>query len=107
MKQENTALFAFLRRAEPQKALSLAQKCWTWEHLCGNKDGVWVFATGGGSENEEIIEALLQNPRVFLCYRLSLVGGFYVFVTTKEADKFVGALREKITSTLWDFVRKK
>jgi hypothetical protein len=43
-------------------------------------DGVWEFATGGWSGNEEIIQALENNFMFWgMCWQLSRRGGYYEF----------------------------
>lgn len=75
-----------------------------WEYPDWAKEtspGLWVFATGGWSGNESLIEALGENPISYCCRRLSLEGGLHVFAITAMAKERMAACHERITAWAW------
>jgi len=72
--------------------LRFLSECWYYEDSAEEtRDGLWVFATGGWSGNEELICALQDNQVLWVyltsIYYIHFTGGFYVFAIKDKAQK--------------------
>lgn len=69
------------------------------------RDGLFVFATGGWSGNEELIYALQDNRVLWVyltsMYYIHLTGGFYVFAITDLAQDELKKMQHKIVKWAW------
>lgn len=69
------------------------------------RDGLFVFATGGWSGNEELIYALRDNRVLWVyltsMYYIHLTGGFYVFAITDLAQDELKKMQHKIVKWAW------
>ena len=66
--------------------------------------GLWVFATGGWSGNEEILAAMRDSMAWYLLHwqHLYVAGGLIIVATNEEAKKKVETLRHYITQWAWN-----
>jgi len=89
---------------DPEGVLRFIAERWHWDYLWAEKDGLWVFATGGWSGNEELIEALFKSLlwRVRLSWHtLYLPGGLIIIAASDEAQRKLEKLFDYITDWAW------
>jgi len=70
--------------------LALIQEAWRMDDWALHpRPGIYVFATGGWSGNEDLINAFNKSMAGLIanCHSIQFVGGFYCFTTTPEAQK--------------------
>jgi len=79
---------------------------WHWQDWWGEKDGLWVFATGGWSGNESLLHALKRSlvGHVIHGSSLSLPGGLLIIATGKKARKKLELVFDKIRGWAWSHV---
>ena len=74
---------------------------------CGEGNGFFVFATGGWSGNEALLNALEKSDIwPFICWdSLYLPGGLLIIAVSTKAKKRLEKLRDKITKWAWKKVK--
>lgn len=79
---------------------------WRWpEYAREVALGRWVFATGGDSHNEAIIDAARQSLAWHRLNVLHLSRGLWVLATTREAADDLGRVEDAIVRWAWGDVR--
>lgn len=87
--EERTAVFPFIASA------------WHWDDWAKEtRPGLWVFATGGWSGNESLIDALHDNPFHYR-FGLLLLGSLSVWAVTDAAKQDVEAMESRIVDWAW------
>jgi len=89
---------------DPEGVLRFMAERWRWEDWWGEKDGLWVFATGGWSEHEMMIGALYESMvwRIQMAfYTLYVPGGLLVIGISDRAKKKVRRMCDKIIDQAW------
>jgi hypothetical protein len=78
------------------------------EYAKETRPGIWVFATGGWSGNEELIGALKQNIawNLLAWDSLYVSGGLLVIAIGKEAKEEMGKFHQEITNWAWGVVNE-
>lgn len=67
-------------------------------------DGLYVFATGGWSGNEELIYAIKENKLLNISVfhnHIYLQGGFYALAFTEQAYEYMREQERKLKNSLW------
>lgn len=84
----------------------LAENWYYEDSAIETRKGLWVFATGGWSGNEELIYALQENRVLWVyltsIYYIHLSGGFYVFAITDEAQELLNKQKHKLVKWAWN-----
>ena len=84
--------------------LRFIQKAWYYPDWVAEKDGLFVFATGGWSGNEELISAFRENVLWHILRKIEIDGGFYVFGVGKNAERVIEDEIEEIVEYFWSKV---
>lgn len=84
------------------EALTLVQDAWHWpEYAKCPRPGIWAFATGGWSGNEDLLEALGHNPCFILSTKITLQGGLLVVASQSAAEPEIQKMQDKIVEWAW------
>lgn len=93
---------------DPEGVLRFIGERWYWHDWWGEKDGLWVFATGGWSGNEDLIKALQESMvwfAHFAIHSLELPGGFLVVATSESAKEALNRKKRELIDWAWGEVR--
>lgn len=90
-------------REQVEDILAHVALLWSYPDCAGQvRDGLWVFATRGWSDNERLISALYRNWYfISQCSQLELSGGLYIFAIGEEAKKELELLEDFIVKWAW------
>ena len=90
---------------EVNQVIPFIASAWHYPEMAKEtRPGLWVFATGGWSGNEDLIHSLRQHRYAGLTLAwnsLHLPGGLHVYALTKDAEKELDGLFETITTWAW------
>lgn len=87
--------------------LRYIQAAWYYPDRAKDKDGLFVFSTGGWSGNESLIQALQENSIWFyLCWNSTcLPGGFLCIATEPQAREELEEQINNLVRWVWKKVR--
>ena len=75
-------------RKKIEELLRDIMEAWMYSDRAQEKNGLWVFSTGGWSGNEDLLSALFSSPlwNSLAWNSISLSGGFLAIATTKDTQ---------------------
>lgn len=83
---------------DPEGLLRFIGEHWRWNDYWAERDGLWVFVTGGWSEHEDMLEALYRSKvwHMLAWYALYLPGGMLIVATSPWAQGWLSRLMRRI-----------
>jgi hypothetical protein len=80
-------------------------RVWKYEGWAKGKDGLYVFATGGWSGNQDLMSAFFHSEfRYFVDY-VHLGAGFFAIAATDKAKNVLNRAIHRLIKSLWNYVR--